>query len=88
MKKILIFMVVFSSLLFASNHDNNDSERKSRVDEKIQKQIEKEKKYSKEQTFYTEKDYDLKGAEVDINSLGSIPVIEPEDDFNMDSVYD
>jgi len=49
--------------------------------------MEKEKKYAKEQTFYTEEKYDLKGAEVNMDSLSNLPDIE-DDDFDMDSVYD
>jgi len=53
----------------------------------IDKQIEKEKKYAKEQKFYSGDEYDLKGAEVDEKSLDSIDAPEP-DDLDMDHVYD
>ncbi len=86
MKKILTFVIIFNSLLFASNTDS-ESERKSRVEKQIKKEMEREKKYSKEQTFYQGKNYDFKGAEVNEDSLDSLPDIE-EDDFNIDSVYD
>lgn len=86
MKKILTFVFIMNSLLFAIDDDNSD--KKSRVEKQIKQQMEKEKKYAKEQIFYTGEDYDLKEAEVNEDSLSSVPAIEPEDDFDMDSVYD
>ena len=87
MKKILTFVLIVNSLLLASNSENNNKS-KSRTETQIEKEMEKEKKYAKEQTFYTGKDYDLKGAEVNEESLSSIPAMEPEDDFDMNDVYD
>ena len=49
--------------------------------------MEKEKKYSKEQKFYQGKNYDLKAAEINLDSLSSIPDDDEEDDFDMDDVY-
>jgi len=86
LKKFLTFVFILNSLLFAIDDDNSD--KKSRVEKQIRQQMEKEKKYAKEQIFYTGEDYDLKGAEVNEDSLSSVPAIEPEDDFDMDSVYD
>ncbi len=83
MKNIFIVILIANSLLLAVN---SDKERETRSQNNIQKAIEKEKKYSKEQTFYLEKNYDLKAAEVNPDSLSSIPDIEP-DDFDMDDVY-
>ena len=83
MKVFLIFVIILNSLLLATSEDN---ERKIRIEKQIQIEMKKEKKYSKEQTFYLQKDYDLKGAEVNKDSLDSIPDIEP-DDFDMDDVY-
>jgi len=88
MNKILIFALMVNSLLMASDDQSNHDERKSRVEKQIEIEMEKEKKYSIEQTFYTEENYDFKGAEVNPDSLLSIPVLEPQDDFDMDSVYD
>jgi len=75
---------MLSSLLLASQ---SDKKKESRVDAQIKKEMEKEKKYAKEQTFYNSKNYDFKGAEVNKDSLDSVPEI-PVDDFNIDSVYD
>ena len=80
MKQILILAIMLSSSLFATNDEQ-------RTQKQIQKELQKEKKYEKEQTFYQQKDYDFKGAEVNPDSLKSIPDIEPDDDFDMDDVY-
>ncbi len=87
MKKILILIITLSSLLFASNA-KEDAEKKIRAEKQLQIEMDKEKKYSKEQTFYQAKYYDLKGAEVNPESLDSLPEIKNQDDFDMDSVYD
>ncbi|OQX59206.1 MAG: hypothetical protein B5M52_03990 [Helicobacteraceae bacterium 4484_230] len=86
MKFLLAFAIIFNSLIFAANSDVNSSQKK-RVNEHIKKQMEKEKKYAREQTFYTKDNYDLKGAEVNPESLKTLPEIEV-DDLDMDSVYD
>ncbi|MEA3373153.1 MAG: hypothetical protein U9Q62_05610 [Campylobacterota bacterium] len=87
MKKILTFVILLNSLLLASSNEKNDSEKKSRIEKQIQKEMEREKKYAKEQTFYTGKEYDLKGAEVNPDSLSSVPELKV-DDLDMDDVYD
>jgi len=87
MKKFLIFMVISSSMLFALDGDNVSAEKKIRMEKQIKKEMEKEKKYAKEQTFYQGKDYDLKGAEVNEESVSSLPILEV-DDLDMDDVYD
>jgi len=82
MKSLLLFITIFTISLMASN--NKDNTQKN-----IDKQIKKEQKYAKEQTFYSGKNYDLESAQIDEKSLDSIPE-QPDynDDFNMDSVYD
>jgi len=85
MKKILTVIILLSSLLFSSN--NTDKEKKIREEKHLKENMAKEQKYAREQTFYTIENYDLKGAEVNPDSLDSVPEIEV-DDFNMDSVYD
>ena len=95
MKKFLTIVIIFSSLLFALNNEDNstkksdaDIEREKRVERNIQKQIDKEKKFGKEQAFYHGKDYDLKESEIDEASVVSIPEIDDDMDFDMDDVYD
>jgi len=86
MKKIIIFIMILNSLLLASNTDS-EKVKKDRAEKQLKIELEKEKKYSIEQTFYNEDNYDFKGAEVNPDTVDSIQCIEV-DDFNMDSVYD
>lgn len=83
MRFFLIFVIVFSSLSFAV--DNNKSEKL--LEQQVKEQMEREKKYAREQTFYNMNNYDFKGAEVNKESLSTVNEIEV-DDFNIDSVYD
>jgi len=84
MKNILILMVLFSSILFASNDGSATSEKQKRIEKQLQKDIEKEKKYATENsTFYI----DMNAAEVNPESLDSVPTLEM-DELDMDSVYD
>ena len=88
MKLFLTLVIIFNSLLIASSDAKSDKERKKRVEKQIKKEMENEKKYAKEQTFYSQDNYDFKGAEVNKESLDSVPKLEPQYDFDMDSVYD
>ena len=88
MKIFLTFMIIFNSLLMAADSAKSNKERKARAEKQLKKELENEKKYAKEQTFYSEKNYDFKGAEVNKDSLDSVPELEPQYDFDMDSVYD
>ncbi|RLA78095.1 MAG: hypothetical protein DRG78_15925 [Epsilonproteobacteria bacterium] len=88
MKIFLTFMIIFNSLLMAADSAKSNKERKARAEKQLKKEMENEKKYAKEQTFYSEKNYDFKGAEVNKDSLDSVPELEPQYDFDMDSVYD
>ena len=84
-KFILITTIVFVSASFAS--DKNNTKSKVLLEKQVKEQMEKEKRYSIEQTFYQGSAYNLKSAEVNPESLKSLPEIE-DDDFDMDSVYD
>lgn len=68
MKNIFILLMILSSILLAS-----DTVQKTKMDKEIQKQMDKEKKYAQEQTFYKGKDYDLKSFEVNPDAIKSIP---------------
>ncbi|MEA1913873.1 MAG: hypothetical protein U9N30_01020 [Campylobacterota bacterium] len=85
MKKNLLLTLALSSLLFASN--TVDDKKEDRIKKQIIIEMEKEKKYAKEQTFYSAENYDFKGSQVNPDSLSSVPHIEV-DDLDMDSVYD
>jgi len=84
-KVISIIGVVFLSVSMAS--DVNNTASKILLEKQVKEQMEKEKRYSIEQTFYQGSAYNLKSAEVNPESLKSLPEIE-DDDFDMDSVYD
>jgi hypothetical protein len=60
---------------------------KKELEKQIQAQIEREKKYAKEQTFYKGKDYNLSEKQVDPKTLKNIPKIEPDYDFDITDVY-
>lgn len=87
MKKILTFVLILNSLVLASSSGDSDAAKKSRLDKQIEIEIQREKKFAKEQTFYQQNNYDFKGSEVNPDSLDSLPDVE-DDDFNIDSVYD
>lgn len=85
LKTIILFTLLLNTFLFAQ-----EPTKKEELKEKhIKEQIEREKKYSIEQTFYKGKHYDLKEAEVDDKSVKKLPdVSNTNEDFDMDSVYD
>ena len=82
MKFILILSLLLGTLAIAQDKQISQKEKKA-----LKKAMEDEKKYAKEQKFYTGSEYDLKSKEVDPESLKHIKVIEPENDFDMDDVY-
>ncbi len=88
MKKILTLLLLSVSLLLAAGNKDSDAEAKVRLEKQIQKELQNEKKYAEEQTFYRYDNYDFKGAQVNEESLEGLPEIENLDDFNMDSTYD
>ncbi len=83
MKLLLVMILVFSSFLLASDVEK---ERKIRTEKQIKKVIEEEKKYAKEQVFYSEENYDFNSSKVNEDSLHAIEVPEV-DDLDMDDVY-
>ena len=82
MKQIIIIFFITYSISYAK-------ENKLIVDKNIQNQIKKEQKYAKEQQFYQSKNYNLKDAEVNMESVKNLPdVPDYNKDFDMDNVYD
>jgi hypothetical protein len=68
--------------------DDNKSISSSDLTKKqVQEQMAREKKYAQEQSFAQGDDYDLKAVEVNQKSLDSIPLIEPDYDFDITDVY-
>ena len=86
MKIGLLFLFIFTTLLFSENVINDkkvDKEKKERIEKQIKIEMEREKEYSERKTFYI----DLKGAEINEESIKDVPELEV-DDLDMDSVYD
>ena len=83
MKIILTAIMISMCVAISVFADTNSSK------EALKKAMEDEKKYAKEQRFYTADEYDFKGSQVDPKSLEKIKAIEPDYDFDMDEgVYD
>ena len=73
---------------FQKKSDSNQTKPATSLTEKqIKAQMEREKKYAKEQKFYQGDEYDFKAVEVNPDSLDHIPVIEPDYDFDITDVY-
>ena len=90
MKKIFIlFLATFlgATLLSAKSVEHKKVKKESLKEKHLKEQMEREKKFAKEQKFYKGKEYDLSAQKVDPKDLDSIPVIEPENDFDMTDVY-
>ena len=70
-----------------ASNESNVSKKESIAEAQIRMQIEREKKYAKEQTFYQGDEYDLKSREVDPETIKHTPSIEPDYDFDITDVY-
>jgi len=82
MIKFILTIALLTSIVGAS------STKKDKIaQESLKQQMKKEQKYAKEQTFYTEDNYDFKGAEVNPESVKMIKPLEVND-LDMDDVYD
>jgi len=90
--RLAIFITFFSISLGAESNisiETNSSVLKAdKIKKQLEEQMKKEQKFAKEQRFYQGDEYDLSTYEVDLSTLDSIPLIEPDYDFNMDDVYD
>ncbi len=91
MTKLFIFLLLSATLLTADTnktHEHNSTTKQTKKTA-LERAIEKEQRYAREQRFYTGKEYDLKSEEVDPETVKKVPLIEPEYDFDMDTgVYD
>ena len=88
MNKIFLLIAV---LLFSAGSlgaKSTDAQKEESLKAKhVKEQMEKEKKFAKEQKFYQADEYDFSEQEVDPKDLDAIKVIEPENDFDMTDVY-
>ncbi|MEO1954944.1 MAG: hypothetical protein ABGW74_09615 [Campylobacterales bacterium] len=64
------------------------SDKVQREKKALEEAIKAEQKYAQEQKFYQGDEYDLKSKEVDPSTIQNIKGLEPENDFDMDDVYD
>jgi hypothetical protein len=87
MKKVsvLFFMLGLFGVTLVSAQ--NLSKEEMLKQKHIKEQLEREKKFAKEQKFYQGDEYDLSEEEVDPKDVDTIPTIEPENDFDMTDVY-
>jgi uncharacterized membrane protein YgaE (UPF0421/DUF939 family) len=99
MKKLITLMLIV--LLATLNANESNSTKDSNVTLKqdsnlteeelakkqVEEQIKLEEKYAKEQKFYKGDNYDLKSKEINKKSLETLPVIEPDYDFDITDVY-
>ncbi len=80
-----VSVLLSTAVLAASQGQSASASAENNLTKKhLKEQMEREKKYSREQKFYGPKDYDFKGVEVSPESVKKIKAIEPEYDFDMD----
>lgn len=96
MKSILLATILLGSCSLFLNAENNESveadtnssTQTQRAEKQLEKQMKREAKFAQEQTFYKGENHDLGYAEINKESIDSVPLIEPDYDFDMDDVYD
>ena len=71
MKNIFVLILVINSFLFSL-----DAKQETQTDIEVRKQLEKEKKYAQEQTFYQGSDYNLKSFEVNPDAVKDKPEMD------------
>jgi len=92
MKWLVVLISIFSLLFSADLNESKDNnftvdKNVSKAQKNIQKQLEREAKYKKEQKFYLGDDYNLSEHKVDKKSLKHIQAIEPDYDFDITDLY-
>ncbi len=98
MKKGTIAMLLLSTILLHATPSESNQTQKSpakesnttqqhRLQKELQAQMQREAKYAKEQKFYQGDEYNLTEHQVDPEALKSVPVIEPDYDFDITDVY-
>lgn len=81
------FLLFFCICSFVLSADLNQTQKELRKQKAIQEAGTREK-ICKRTKFYKYDNYDFKGAEVNKESLESVPTLEPQYDFDMNHVYD
>lgn len=87
-----VFLFLFMPLfIFAETNSSESNKSKidtnSSISKNLQKAIEKEQKYKREQKFYQGDDYNLSEHKVDDSTVEKVPLIEPEYDFDITDLY-
>jgi hypothetical protein len=75
----MIKRVSFAAILLCTGVVFASENNSTIIDQELQRAIEQEKKFAKEQTFYNAETYDFKGSEVNRASLDKVPLIEMDD---------
>jgi len=84
---IAIFLLLGVLHASESNQTVSQDENNTIINQELQKAIEQEKKFAKEQTFYDAETYDFKGSEVNKASVKKLEVIEMDDpDIDSDAI--
>ncbi len=88
MNKIFLLMITLVTITLSLEAGDVNSQKKESLKEKhIKEQMEREKKFAKEQKFYQSDEYDFSEQGVDPKDLETIEVIKPENDFDITDVY-
>ncbi len=90
MKAFLIATMIFLSFAWATDTNASAKSLTTKVDltqKHLKEQMEREKRYAKEQKFYEGKEYNLSEHQVDPKLVEKVPVIEPDYDFDITDVY-
>ncbi len=88
MNKIFLLMITLVAITLSLEAGDVNSQKKESLKEKhIKEQMEREKKFAKEQKFYQSDEYDFSEQGVDPKDLETIEVIKPENDFDITDVY-
>jgi hypothetical protein len=85
--KVTVLLSISFFLISFGYAETNSTNESNLTKKNLEEQMKRESKYAKEKAFYHGKDYNLSETEIDQKSISSIPVIPPEDDFDMDDVY-
>ena len=89
MKRLILFFPLLITLLLNAGETNTSTGTDDRnlTQSNLKEQLEREKRYAKEQKFYQGKDYNLSEHKVDPKLVEKVPVIEPDYDFDITDVY-
>ncbi len=95
MKKWGILLIFFgtSASVWADNNTSSpdadvNATTQAQLVKHVKEQLKREEHFAKTQSFAQGDDYNLSEHQVDPKDVESVPMIEPEYDFNMDDVYD